>query len=305
MKTSRLTIVSLFVFLALGLVLALSSRPTQAAPRLMTNLRLDFRGLEDLGEGWAYEGWFIVDGQPISTGVFTVDAHGNPSQRFFVVDVHPRDVDTFVLTIEPDPDPDPGPSDTHLLAGDFRGRRAGLTVAHPAALGNDFRSASGSFILAVPSDTSGNTPYTHGIWWLDPATHGPSLNLPELPAGWVYEGWVVGAGGPISTGTFTDVAGADSDGGGPYAGPDPTPPFPGQDFVNPPIDLTGYTAVITIEPYPDNSPAPFTLKPLVGHIEDPGAPAIPQEMANNAASFPTGRAMLFTVPPGPPGFAGN
>ena len=34
------------------------------------------------------------------------------------------------------------------------------------------------------------------------------------------------------------TAGEDSDGAGPSAGPDPGPPFPGQDFVDPAIDLT-------------------------------------------------------------------
>ena len=63
----------------------------------------------------------------------------------------------------------------------------------------------------------------------------PSMKLPALPAGWLYEGWVAGTEGstaPISTGTFTsgdlvegiaagtlaDVTGSDSDQAGPTAG---------------------------------------------------------------------------------------
>ncbi len=110
------------------------------------------------------------------------------------------------------------------------------------------------------------------------------------PAGWVYEGWVVGPGGPVSTGYFTSVSGHDSDMGGPTAGPDPTPPFPGQDFINPLVSLIGFAAVISIEPMPDNNPGPFTLKPLVdGNIEDVGMGVL-QAMGNNAAGFPTGSA---------------
>ncbi len=117
--------------------------------------------------------------------------------------------------------------------------------------------------------------------------------MPTLPAGWRYEGWVVSLDGPLSTGVFTNPAAADSDAGGPYAGPNLTPPFPGQDFVNPPLDLVGLTAVISVEPDPDNSPAPFALKPLVDAvIEDPGAPGLSQSMTNNAAAFPTGSAWL-------------
>jgi hypothetical protein len=86
---------------------------------------------------------------------------------------------------------------------------------------------------------------------------------------------------------------ADSDRGGPAAGRDPTPPFPGQDFVNPPTSLVGYAAVITIEPFPDNSPAPFLLKPLVDEsIEDLGAGGLLQAMTNRAAGFPTGIAII-------------
>jgi hypothetical protein len=197
----------------------------------------------------------------------------------------------FVLTIEPEPDPDPAPASTHYLAGDFSDGMASLTVADPAALGNDFMAAEGPYILNTPSTASDDTDYDAGIWWLDP-DGGPSatLVLPDLPAGWEYEGWVVGPSGPITTGKFTAVDMEDSDGGGPTAGPDPTPPFPGQDYIDPLMPLIGYAAVITIEPMPDNSAAPFTLKPLIdSDIEDVGIGVL-QPMDNNAASFPTGSA---------------
>ena len=51
-----------------------------------------------------------------------------------------------------------------------------------------------------------------------------------------------------------EVMGADSDAGGPTAGPRSTPPFPGQDFIMPPVSLIGYQAVVSIEPDPDDSP---------------------------------------------------
>ena len=255
-------------------------------------LDLDFTGLEDLGSAALYEGWLIVDGAPVSTGTFSVDGSGAPSPSSFEVGDALDRASSFVLTIEANPDPDTNPSDTHLLAGDFNQGSATLSVGHPAALGDDFLGASGSFILAVPSDTSGSASHTQGIWWLDPdAGPGPALNLPTLPAGWVYEGWVIGPGGPVSTGTFTAVDGPDGDGGGPASGPGDTPPFPGQDFIDPATDLIGHAAVISIEPFPDNSPGPFILKPLVdANIEDVGGGVL-QEMANVAAGFPTGIAI--------------
>jgi hypothetical protein len=118
--------------------------------------------------------------------------------------------------------------------------------------------------------------------------------LPELPEGWVYEGWIAGSDGPISTGRFRSPAGEDSDGAGPSAGPDPGPPFPGQDFVDPAIDLTsGYAAVISVEPEPDTSAAPFSIKPLLDlNIDDVGE-GILQPMGRSSAGIPGGTAVLM------------
>ena len=262
-------------------------------------LGLSFTGLIDLGPDFAYEGWLIVDGAPVTTGVFHVDPNGYQTDSTFAVRESDLEAATeFVLTIEPVPDDDPAPSATHILAGTFGGDSAPLTVGHPAALGDDFITASGGYILATPSTDANAADYRNGIWWLDPATGpGPGyVDLPVLPEGWAYEGWVVGPDGPITTGRFTDVGDVDSDGPGPTAGPDVffAPAFPGQDFITDPIDLTtGYAAVLTIEPEPDNSPAPFgALKPLVDHdITDIPAPTV-QTMENEAAtSFPVGTAV--------------
>lgn len=253
-------------------------------------LDLNINGLENLGSGYAFEGWIIVNGNPISTGIFTVDNNGNLSQSSFELSLSDlQDATKFVLTIEPSPDNDPAPASTHYLAGDFSNRSASITVDDPAALGDDFMSATGQYILNTPSTASTDADYSSGIWWLDPgAGPGASLNLPVLPNGWAYEGWIVGNSGPITTGRFTMESEADSDQGGPTAGPDPVPPFPGQDYINPLIDLIGYTAVISIEPEPDNSADPFTLKPLIdADIEDVGIGVL-QSMNNNANSFPTG-----------------
>ncbi|MHC4180775.1 MAG: anti-sigma factor, partial [Planctomycetota bacterium] len=260
----------------------------------MATIALQFDGVEDLGPDYVYEGWFIVDGMPVSTGRFVVDEDGMPvPDEFEVTAMDAAEASLFVLTIEPAEGDEPEPADTHMLAGGWDGDCAVLTVGHPAALGDDYTSASGAFILETP--TTGDIPddYDQGIWWLDPgAGPGPSLALPELPAGWEFEGWVVGGEGPITTGRFMTPSGEDSDGAGPFAGPDAFPPFPGQDFIDPPMVLTDFAAVITIEPEPDNSPGPFTLKPLIdGNIEDVG-PGVLQSMENRAADFPVGMVVL-------------
>lgn len=285
--------VSLWLIVGLVLVTFAAALPVSAAG--IVQLHLSFAGLENLGSGWAYEGWLIVDGAPVSTGVFTIDDSSSPSATIFAVQASDASKATaFVLTIEPSPDTDPAPSAVHVLGGDMLDGTADLSTDHAAALGDDFGGASGSYILSAPSG-GGSAPYENGIWWLDPsAGPGPSLNLPALPEGWMYEGWVVGAEGPISTGRFLTPDGADSDGAGPDAGPDPAPPFPGQDFVDLARDLTdGYAAVISIEPEPDNSADPFAFKPLLDmDIEDVGAGVL-QAMSNNASALPSGTATVI------------
>jgi hypothetical protein len=273
-------------------------------------LQLWLHGLEDLGAGWAYEGWLIVDGAPVSTGTFTIDGSGVQSQTYFPTQVESLDaISAFVLTIEPVPDSDPAPSHVHILAGDMIWGRAALGIDHMAAIGTDFATAAGSYILAAPSG-EGAAPYYNGIWWLDPdAGAAATLELPDLPDGWVYEGWVVGDGGPVSTGRFSSVSGADSDGKGPDAGPGDAPPFPGQDFVDPVTDLRGMVTVISVEPEPDNSPGPFTLKPLMDRVIDDVGGMVLQPMSRNPAALPGGHATLLheTIIPGGAnviGFAG-
>ena len=249
-----------------------------------TTLSLALENLEPLGDGYVYEGWVIVDGAPVTTGRFDDPAGGD-----FEIATHDADgAQAFVLTIEPAVDDVPEPSAVQVVAGDITDSLADLSVAHGAALGTDLADAAGTFILETPTSSDPDD-YANGIWFLDPAAGpGASLTLPPLPEGWQYEGWVAGEDGPVSTGTFTTAEGGDSDGGGPTAGTDnPGPPFPGQDLVDPPLSLVGLTAVISIEPIPDDSPAPFAIKPLVGPIEDAGAGAS-QTLGLNIDALPTG-----------------
>ncbi len=254
---------------------------------------LNMSGLEDLGANARYEGWLVVGGSPVSTGVFSVNGVGNLSQTVFNVSDSDADAaSAFILTIEPFPDLDPAPADSRLLAGDIIGGLADVRVGHPAAIGDDFIASSGGFALTNPTGDKGSSSLP------PPETVG--LNLPTLPAGWVYEGWVVdnNLALPISTGTFSDANGPDSDGAGPAAGPGPAFLFPGQDFINPARDLAmDHTAVISVEPVPDNSPAPFTLKPLLRPIANNFGL---QLMNNDAlATNPFGQVSVNGGGPGP------
>jgi len=237
-------------------------------------LTLNLNGLEDLGNDYVYEGWIIVDGNPVSTGTFTSVTF---PQKFNVDAEQLSSATTFVLSIEPASDPDPAPAATKILVGDFSGDSANVNSSGIVA---DFSSASGKYILATPTDGE-NTNELSGVWFLDLSSGTPAvgLNLPDLSAGWKYEGWAVIDGLPVSSGTFTDVADFDDNATTtPFKGSlGDGPPFPGEDYLQNapgsltfPTDLRGKTVVISVEPNPDNSPAPFTLKPLA-HMVPAGA----------------------------------
>ena len=147
------------------------------------------------------------------------------------------------------------------------------------------------------ADNNGND--ENGVWFGTPGMPPiANLTLPELPTGWTYEGWVIGDGGPISTGTFDDFA--DRDSSNPFSGTQNNagPPVPGEDFfLNAPtgetfpLDVRGRTVVISVEPVPDNSSAPFLLKPLLTTLAADAATA-PEthDFGQNLSSLPTGTA---------------
>ncbi len=263
-------------------------------------VRLNFSGLEDLGPNARYEGWVIINGVPVTTGIFSVDANGNQSQEVFTVLPHQgrlRDANMFVLTIEPYPDNSPMPSNQHILAGAFNGTSAALSTNHPAALNTNFSTATGTYLLATPT-TASTTDELSGIWYINNRSGSPmaGLYLPVLPDGWIYEGWVVIDGQPVSTGTF--MGGMMADNSSIFSGPMPEPPFPGEDFIyNAPSGLMfpallpGKTAVISVEPYPDNSTAPFSIKPLVGQIPMQAMQHYAYDLNLNMGSLPAGVAV--------------
>ncbi len=256
-------------------------------------LTLNLNGLEDLGSDFVYEGWIIVDGSPVSTGTFAVDETGVLSETSFDVDAAMlASATAFVLSIEPAVDPDPAPADTKILSGDFVSDTAEVN----SGIVGDFSDASGTFFLRTPTDevagNNGNDQY--GVWFGTPgAPPTPNFTLPELPDGWIYEGWVVVDGvGPLTTGTFSEFNTEDNM--APFSGENPGPPVPGEDFFENapdgfvfPLDVRNRTVVISVEPVPDNSPAPFLLKPLRGLAGMETAPAT-HNLDANLGSLPTG-----------------
>lgn len=77
----------------------------------------------------------------------------------------------------------------------------------------------------------------------------------------------------------------------------PGPPFPGEDYLmnapsglSFPTDISGGFAVISVEPYPDNGPEPFAIKPLASMIPTDAMDHYTYMMDLNPSSFPTGMA---------------
>ena len=270
-------------------------------------LELDFTGLEPLANGFHYEGWAIIGGAPVTTGKFNVDDGGALvttagsaiANNTFDTGTDLSGATAIVITIEPSGDTDAIPADTHVLAGSLSGGSASLTAGNGSALGDDFLSATGSYILATPTNGA-MTNENSGIWFLSLASGSPGvgLDVPTLPAGWAYEGWVVIDGEPVTTGRF--IAPDAVDLAAPFSGTMAGPPFPGEDFLANapagltfPTDIAGGLAVISIEPEPDDSDAPFTLKPLMGGIDAAAVDHVTYTMPNMAAAtFPTGTASV-------------
>lgn len=263
------------------------------APR--ADLTFNIIGLQELTNGATYEGWIIVDGEPISTGRFDKLEIG---QKFSVEKAKLDEASDFTITIEGPDDDDKLPSDTKILSGSFANNVAVLDIDSVIA---DFNGSSGKFVMATPTDNPGTPDNDQfGLWFMDPNGGSPiaGLDLPELPKGWKYEGWLVTNDTPVTTGTFSSVDGKDDS--SPYSGNEDAPDFPGEDFLNTaPAGLTfpqdgdvrGKQVVVSIEPFPDYDQAkPFYIKPLSGTAGTELFPTT-NNLALDIRDFPSGRVL--------------
>lgn len=291
---------------ALGIVVLAGCSDDSTEPARGRELTLTLQGLEPLLNGFHYEAWALVGGQPVPAGKFNLDAQSrlvdlNGAVIASGVLRQTRDISgasAIVLTIEPTGDRDSSPTATHPLAGGVQNGSATLSVADAMALGNAFTTAAASYVLATPTDTD-NSNERSGVWFLSLATGSPTagLTLPALPAGWMYEGWAVVNGRPLTTGRFLNPRAADN--AAPYSGPVAAPPFPGEDYLRNapagltfPVDLRGATIAITIEPEPDDAPGPFAFKPLLGPVGATAVDHVTYALPNRATTLATGAATI-------------
>ncbi len=259
-----------------------------------------------------YEGWLIVGGSPVSTGKFVVadgggleDLQGNAISTFRIGNVDLDQTSTFVLSIEPEGDTDSVPAAVKPLAGDLNAAKTSATLS--PNLGVSLAGIGGQYILATPSDGA-DTNENSGVWFLVPPTPVAGLTLPDLSGtDWVYEGWAVIGGVPVTTGTFDMPDGADAS--APYSGTEGTPPFPGEDFlvnepqgVSFPTNLAGQTIVISIEPRgaADTDPGPFQFKPLVGSVPSGAIDHVAYDLTDQSDTLASGVATIAAVPAAAP-----
>jgi hypothetical protein len=274
--------------------------------------------LPDLtGTDWVYEGWVVIDGVPVSSGRFDMaegadDFDGySASENYppfpgedFLVNApagvtFPTDLSgqMAVISVEPRVDDDPAPFILKPLAGTIPEDAMDHTVYDLDMMD----TPTGSFMLTQHDAPPSNE--LSGIWFLDgPAgAHVPGLDIPDLTGtDWTYEGWVVIDGTPVSTGRF-DMADGEDDFDG-YSASDMYPPFPGEDFLMDapagltfPTDLSGATAVISIEPRTDDDPGPFMFKPLAADIPTNAEDHVVYDLMDQTSTLPSGTATIKVV----------
>ena len=280
--------------------------PGAAQAQSSGSLSLNLLGLEPLAAGH-YEGWAIFGEEKVSTGKFAVASDGSLETldgapvSVFEVNRGLASADQIVITIEPEGDTDDLPSGIVVLAGALNDGTASL--AFPV----DLSGAAGGYILATPTDDDATNDVA-GVWFLDPSGPAAALTLPALPDGWVYEGWGVTQGTPLSSGRFTDIAAADLM--APFSGPNAGPPFPGEDFVanlpdaiTPPVNLADGASLIVISVEPDlagvdpTGAGPFSIKPLVGDVPEGLADHTLTAMGANLGTVPSGTASVSVAAP--------
>ncbi|HEA30522.1 MAG TPA: hypothetical protein ENH91_11095 [Leeuwenhoekiella sp.] len=285
----------LLMLVAIGGMLLSSCSGDDDNSASTATVKLEVIGLQPLENNVEYEAWIVVNGENKSLGRFT-DVSFPKQFRASATDVD--NATQFKLSIEPGNDPSQEISNTVLLSGNFAGNGAQLDIR--GTLGS-FENASGVFMLKTPTDNNENNEQS-GVYWQRPDNRA-GLQLPSLPEGWKYEGWVrvptTSGTVNLSTGTFSQPAGRDDF--LPYSMTVNAPPaFPGEDFLNLNLlsksgvntipDLRGKQVFISIEPSPDNDGnEPFILQPLSVEAGIELAPAL-NTMDLKTASFPVGTA---------------
>jgi len=240
----------------------------------VSKFETNISGLPALPDTMTFVGWFQYENKAtlkkIAERVFVLDAdpNGNISYNSDKPFSSLQRAELFYLTVERKivaNDSGLVPSDRKLLSGTFSYASSNLSIVDNAA---NFENLSGYYNLTTPTDGP-NSNELSGVWFIDSASTNPVSGLkklPELYAGWVYEGWIDINGQLVSTGRILDANEADLFSG--YSGTLAGFEFPGEDLLNSapsgltfPTDLSNAKVYISIE-YKDgrtNGSSPFII----------------------------------------------
>jgi hypothetical protein len=240
----------------------------------ITKFETNISGLPAIADTMTFVGWFQWEDkktdQKFAEKVFVLDADQNGSIAY--TSEKPlrslQRAKLFYLTVERKSvanDSALVPSTKKLLSGSFTFAASDLSIGENTG---NLENVNGFFSLATPTNGT-NTDELSGVWFMDSLSTNPVSGLkklPELYAGWIYEGWVEINGQMVSTGRFSNPKAADL-----YAAYSDTSAgfiFPGEDFLNNapsgltfPTNLSNAKVYISIE-YKDgrtNGSNPFLI----------------------------------------------
>lgn len=278
------------------------------AEQIFVQMQLDVNELPTLESGQNYRAWAVLPTRFLGSDLFNITEEGQYinsvgqfiSNTFVFTDNIASATKIYISVEDKDGAPD-APSNTIVFAGDLtNGVQADLSVTHPDALGPDIDSASGVFSLLTPTDADDSNE-TEGVWFVESISAGnwaQGLDMPALPEGWTYEGWVEVADTVLSTGTFRDASAADDEAFYMTTQSSEFINFPGEDFLmSPPVgvtfppDLSNSRVFVTIEPDPDGSARPYSIEVLSGSVTG-AAQALTNYPLQSTFTAPSGSAML-------------
>lgn len=278
-----------------------------------TTITLSATGLPGLPQG-TYQGWAVLeDGTKIPADY--QDALVNGEQHQYELPQEAADATSVAVTVEPEGDNNDQPSGVVVMRGSLNDNNT-ADLSFPV----DLTQASGGYTMATPSNGSGQE--TSGVWFIEKTGSkppSPALNVPELPSGWVYEGWVkLPNKPPVTTGRFRDPTEPDFYGG--FSGDQGVPPRPGEDLLNKtdrapdgvsfPVDLTAQQTKVVLSVEPDMGGTtredgtytqgtdigglakPFPVKPLVGTVLEGATSDTLYQLNLNSESLPSGTAQI-------------
>lgn len=292
-KVSKKRVVGFLMFVAVVMVLwgfgysFKKVEPITVYEEFLTTVRLELQNFPSL-EKASYELWQVNRNQKISLGKFNINEQGQVIDLYnLVIEDNEFDlvlIDTgidiiqgFQVSIEFNPDDNLDCSPIIIVSGKINQKReAGLQYI------TNLEGTKGSFMLGTPTDGNKYTNEDAGIWFVYEVKNNqiPSLDLPVLSEGWVYESWIFYENNFISMGKFSDPGVADAS--AEFSGKRNILTFPGEDFLYRPtsdyfLDLpfelnNGSTQVfISMEPEMDGvdptGTSPFSIQFLNAKIE--------------------------------------